>query len=182
MQPEIRRSIRNTIGDALSRSVARNPEKLALTFEDRRWTFAELDEAVNRAANSLLDLGLAKGERVAAYGHNSDAYVILWLACARAGLIHAPVNYALTGNELLYILDQSGSRALFHDAALAEAVEGIRDQTKAEIHGTLQGGDELDVLDMAQSGDTSEPDVELNDSDVAQLLYTSGTTAAPKGA
>ncbi len=182
MQPEVSRSIRNTIGDALARSVARNPEKLALAFEERRWSFAELDEAVNRTANALLDLGLAKGERVGAYGRNSDAYVVLWLACARAGLIHVPVNYALTGGELLYIVEQSGSKALFYDPALESAVEGIRDRSEAEIHGTLHGADGLDVLSMAQSGDASEPDVDLDESDVVQLLYTSGTTAAPKGA
>lgn len=182
MQPEITRSIRNTIGDALSRSAARNHSKGAIIFGERRWSFAELDEAANRTANALLNLGLAKGERVAAYGRNSDAYVILWLACVRAGLIHVPVNYALTGGELLYILDQSGSKALFYDPALAGAVEDIRERTEAKILGTLHGGEEPDVLDLAQSDDASEPGVDLEETDVVQLLYTSGTTAAPKGA
>lgn len=125
MQAEIARSIRNTIGDGLRRSARRDPDKTALVFDGRNWTFAQLDAAVNRAANALLEKGLEKGDRVAAYGYNSDAYVIAWLACTRAGLIHVPVNYALVGEELLYILDQSGSKALFYDAALSEYVEVV---------------------------------------------------------
>jgi len=182
VRPEITRSIRNTVGDGLRRSARRDPAKTALVFETRSWTFAELDAAVNRAAKALLERDLHKGDRVAAYGKNSDAYVVLWLACTRAGLIHVPINYALTGDELLYILDQSGSKALFHDASLAEAVGAVRDRAGVETYGTFHGGDGLDVLEAARNGDASEPEVELDEDDVAQILYTSGTTAAPKGA
>lgn len=181
MQADIARSIRNTIGDGLRRSARRDPKKTALAFDGRTWTFAELDAVANRAANALLERGLEKGDRVAVYGHNSDAYVIAWLACTRAGLVHVPVNYALAGEELLYILDQSGSKALLYDAALAEAVEAVRGRAGVGMMGTLHGGDGFDLLEAARRGDDSEPDVELRDDDVAQLLYTSGTTAAPKG-
>ncbi|CAA9445497.1 MAG: Long-chain-fatty-acid--CoA ligase [uncultured Rubrobacteraceae bacterium] len=182
MQADIARSIRNTIGDGLRRSARRDPDKTALVFDERTWTFAELDGAANRVANALLERGLEKGDRVAAYGHNSDAYVIAWLGCTRAGLVHVPVNYALAGEELLYILDQSGSKALFYDTALAEAVEAVRDEAGVGMMGTLHGGDGFDLLEVARRGDDSEPGVKLRDDDVAQLLYTSGTTAAPKGA
>lgn len=50
---------------------------------------------------------------MAAYGKNSDAYVLLWLACCRAGVTHVPINYALTEGELKYIVEQSGAQALF---------------------------------------------------------------------
>ena len=183
MQQEIARSLRDNIGEALARATARNPEKTALTFEGRSWTYAELDAAANRAANALLGLGLRKGDRVAAYGRNSDAYVVLWLACARAGLIHVPVNFALTGEELLYILNQSGARALFYDPALREAADAARERAEAEISGTIHGADGLDVLSVAQSGgDASDPEVNMDEGDLVQILYTSGTTAAPKGA
>ena len=183
MQPEIAQSIRNTVGDGMRRSARRDPGKTALVFGDRSWTFEELDAAANRAANALIGLGLKKGDRVAAYGKNSDAYVVLWLACTRAGLIHVPINFALTGEELLYTLNQSGSKALFHDPALGEAVEDVRDRANAGTVGTLHGGDSgFDLLEASRSDDDTEPEVELDDEDVAQLLYTSGTTAAPKGA
>lgn len=178
----IARARRDTVGDAFGRSVARNPEKAAVVFGERRWSYAELASGVNRVANALLARGLEKGDRVAAYGMNSDAYVLLWLGCTRAGMVHVPINFALTGDELLYVLNQSGSKALFYDPALEENVKDVRDGAGTTIHGTLHGGDEFDVLKLAQRGDASEPAVRLEEEDLAQLLYTSGTTAAPKGA
>lgn len=180
---KITRARRNTISDALRRSVARNPEKEAMIFGGRRWGYAELDAGANRVARALLAQGLEKGDRVAAYGMNSDAYALLWLGCVRAGLIHVPVNFHLTGRELLYILNQSGSRALFYHPQFEENVEKVRGEANAEIYGTIYDGDGLDILSLAQSGDdASEPDVDLAEEDVAQILYTSGTTSAPKGA
>jgi fatty-acyl-CoA synthase len=182
VRSKIARSIRNTIGDGLRRSAGRDPDKTALVFGERSWTYAELDAAANRVANALLQKGLEKGDRVAAYGRNSDAYAIAWLACTRTGLIHVPINFALSGEELLYILNQSGSKALFYDASLTEEVEAVRDRTEAETMGTLHGGDDFDLLAAASEGEDAEPEMELDENDVAQLLYTSGTTAAPKGA
>ena len=179
----VMRAQRNTIGDAVRRSAIRNPQKDAVIFGERRWSYPELDAGANRVANTLLAQGLEKGERVAAYGMNSDAYVLLWLGCLRAGLIHVPVNFHLSGDELLYILNQSGSKALFCDPQLEANVDKVRDEVGVPIRGTLYDGDELDVVSVALGGDdASEPEVDLDDEDVAQILYTSGTTSAPKGA
>ena len=183
ISPEIRRTIRNTLGDALQRAVRRTPNKEALLFADRRWTYQALATAANRVANGLLAQGLQPGDRVAAYGKNSDAYVLLWLACNRAGLIHVPINYALTEGELKYILDQSGAKAVVHDVAIAEHVEHLRPQLQCALYGTFHGGSGLDVLALAEGGDDAgEPQVDIDENAVAQILYTSGTTANPKGA
>lgn len=183
LSPAIRRTIRNTIGDAIGRSAGKNPDKEALIFEERRWTFRQLDQAVNRLANGLLAAGLQPGERVAAYGKNSDAYVLLWLACTRAGLIHVPVNYALTEGELQYIVDQSGAAALFFDTAIVDHVDHVRSRLTCRVFGTLHGGDGLDALALASGGGSALcPAVEVDEQEVAQILYTSGTTANPKGA
>src|SRR5215212_8813882 len=179
-----KRACRNTIGDAVRRSAARNPDKDALIFGGWRWSYAELDAGANRVANALLIQGLEKGDRVAVgYGMNSDAYVLLWLGCVRAGLVHVSVNFHLTGDDLLYILNQSGSKALFYDPQLEANVEEVRDEAGATIQGTLYDGDGLDVVSLARSGDdASEPEVDLDEEDVAQVLYTSGTISAPKSA
>ncbi|MGH2342286.1 acyl-CoA synthetase [Segnochrobactraceae bacterium EtOH-i3] len=179
----IDRARRDTIADAFARSVGRNGPREAIRYGDRTWTFAALDAAANRVANALLAQGLVPGDRVAAYGRNSDAYVILWLACTKAGLIHVPVNYALTGGELIYIVSQSGAKALFHDPSVGANVAAVAGDISIALGGTLKDGDGLDILALATSAaPATRPEVTMSGSDVAQLLYTSGTTAAPKGA
>jgi fatty-acyl-CoA synthase len=159
------------------------PDRAALLFGGRSWTYRELDEAVSRVAARLLDLGLAHGDRVAAYGKNSDAYLLLYLACARAGLIHVPVNYNVAGDELVYLVGQPECLALFHDPAFAGQVDAVRGRLAVDLFGTLRDGDgEHDVLAWATSGDAVDLDDRASDEDLVQLLFTSGTTSAPKGA
>jgi fatty-acyl-CoA synthase len=177
------RARRNTIGDAFHRAAARCGDQPALVYEGRRWSYRDLDVAADRVARGLLELGLARGDRVAAYGRNSDAYLLLWLGTARAGLVHVPINYALTGGELGYIVEQSGARALIADAPLEANLGPARDLGTVRVFGRFEGGGALDVLATARAPGAVPPlDVSLADTDIAQILYTSGTTAAPTGA
>ncbi len=175
----------NTIGAALSRSARKHGNKLALAFEGRRWRYAELNRAVNRVANRLLATGLTPGDRLAVYGKNSDAYVIAWLAATRAGLVHVPINFALSADELRYILEQSGAAGLLSDSSLADNVTRASAGLDLALAGTLHARDGagFDVLEAAlEEGDDDEPEVAIDSTSLAQLLYTSGTTAAPKAA
>ena len=174
------RARRNTIGDGLRRAASRFRDQEALRFGDRRWSYRTLDRAADRVAHRLLDLGLVKGDRVAAYGRNSDAYLIAWLGIVRAGLVHVPINYALTAAELGYIVGQSGARLVLTDRVLDD---NLTDLPSGLLYGHFEGGDDLDVLAVAGDGAAAaEFETELADTDLAQILYTSGTTAAPKGA
>jgi len=175
----IARAGRNTLSDAIRRAAARFRDREALVFGDRAWSFRAIDDATSRVAGRLIAAGLRPGDRVAAYGRNSDAYLIAFLACCRAGMVHVPVNYALTGGELRYILDQSGARALLTAPALEANLDGIA----VEIRGRFDGGGGLDILATALDP-AGAPDVDapIDDASLAQIVYTSGTTAAPKGA
>ncbi len=179
---------RESIADALRRSARRDPERAALRFAERPWTYAALDAAANRVARRLAAAGLEPGQRLAAYGRNSDAYLLTWLACLRAGLVHVPVNYALTAGELGYIVRQSGASALICDAALAPNVAASEDCARVAVQGRFAGavgsnGVALDVLATAlDEGADAAPLAARYAHPVAQILYTSGTTAEPKGA
>ncbi|MGX5185245.1 acyl-CoA synthetase [Streptomyces avermitilis] len=163
-----------TVDGVLRRSARRTPARRAIHYRDRSWTYAELDEAVSRAARALRETGLAPGDRVGAYGHNSDAYLIGFLACARAGLVHVPVNQNLTGDDLAYIVDQSGATLVLTDPDLAgNLADGVRTLALRDADDSL-----LTRLATTALYDGAEPRGE----DLAQLLYTSGTTALPKGA
>jgi fatty-acyl-CoA synthase len=178
MQSSLQRALRNTIPDAVARAVRRQPDKPAIRFQDRAWTYRQLDEAAARVAGALAAWGLQPGDRVAAFGKNSDAYVLLWLGCLRAGLIHVPVNFSMTRAEAEYIVTQSGASALFADLSLADRVEGL----PCRVSGTLHGGHGKDILHAAGTGPAVDAWEGLQDTTPAQILYTSGTTSAPKGA
>ncbi|MDR6979033.1 fatty-acyl-CoA synthase [Streptomyces sp. 3330] len=164
----------STVDGVLRRSARRTPARVAVEYRDRTWTYEELDEAVSRAASVLLGEGLAPGDRVGAYGHNSDAYLIAFLACARAGLVHVPVNQNLTGEDLAYLVRQSGSALVLADPDLAGRLPaGTRTLPLRDADDSL-----LARLPATPAYDGPEPRSE----DLVQLLYTSGTTALPKGA
>ncbi|MEU7321163.1 acyl-CoA synthetase [Streptomyces griseoviridis] len=164
----------STVGGALRRSARRTPARVAVEYRDRVWTYEELDAAVSRAATVLLGEGLAPGDRVAALGRNSDAYLIAFLGCARAGLVHVPVNQNLTGDDLAYLVGQSGSTLVLTDPDLAARLPtGTRTLTLRDTEDSF----------LARLNDAVPYDgPEARSEDLVQLLYTSGTTALPKGA
>jgi len=167
------RALRNTVGDAITRAARLFRDRPALVFKDRSWSFTALDAVASRVAGHLAGLGLRAGDRVAAYGRNSDAYFIAWLACARGGFVHVPINYALTGEELRYVVRQSGSSLVL----TASSLEGNLTELGV-AHRRLE-----DLLPIALAADAATaPEPELDDDSLAQIVYTSGTTAAPKGA
>lgn len=171
--------VSSTVADIIARSAGRFATQTAVEFSDRAWSYADLDAAVTAVAREFLALGAAKGDRIAAYGKNSDLYLILFLACARAGLIHVPVNFQLTGDELDYILANSGAEIVFADDDLIEAVNATPSGAAGQVRtlSSLLGPASASDIDPAASGE-----FDVTDADIAQLLYTSGTTSAPKGA
>ncbi|QGZ47406.1 AMP-binding protein [Streptomyces sp. QHH-9511] len=168
------RLLSRTVDGVLRMSAQRVPERIAVRYADRSWTYAELDAAVTTAAAVLRErYGLQERARVATYGHNSDACLIAFLACSRADLIHVPVNHHLTGQDLEYILRQSGSSLVLADPALMDRVPagpGVR---------PLRDTGDSFLTALAEQ-DTYDTDRDARE--YVQLLYTSGTTALPKGA
>lgn len=183
----------DTLPALMQRTVSRNGPSTALLFEDRTWTYAHLAEAIHRTARRLVKVNLPAGARVAAYGMNSDAYAILYLACAEAGLVHVPVNFALKGEELSYILEDSGAELIVVDPGLLPQVDEVLASGRApqvdQVWLMLPTSDgkhsgAASLLDTALDSrlDSTPVEVEVSGSDLLQLLYTSGTTSAPKGA
>ncbi len=165
---------RNTVGDAVRRAARVFRDAPALTFHDRSWSFRALDDGANRLARYFADLGMRPGDRIAAYGRNSDAYVLAWLGCVRGGFVHVPVNYALTGEELAYIVRQSGARMVLSAASLRANLSAIAVEHDALLE---------DLIAVAQDDTLPPPDApDIDGGTLGQIVYTSGTTAAPKGA
>ena len=159
----------------LRRSARRIPDRVAVHYRDRSWTLRGTRRRPSPARPRVLrDTGFGPGDRVAAYGHNSDAYLIAFLACARAGLVHVPVNQNLTGDDLAYILDQSGSTLVLTDPDLAGHAP-----RRAPASGRCATPTTPCWPALADTPpyDGAEPRAE----DLVQLLYTSGHHRAAQG-
>lgn len=175
-----------TLDDLLARATLLRGRRTATRFEGRDLTYAEFDATVSRTARWLQDQGLTVGERVAAYAANSDLYVVLLLACARAGMIHVPVNFGLKGDELAYILEDSEASVLVADADMLELVEQVRSGGRAaSVRQVLpfEGDDSLAAVALGDGPTEPRETWPASDGErPVQILYTSGTTSAPKGA
>src|SRR3954454_15818473 len=140
-----------TIGDNLARTAAEHPNAEALVSCEQgvRWTYAELDERVDRAAASLIAAGLEPGDRLGIWSPNRAEWTLMQYATARAGVIQVSVNPAYRTSELEYALRQSGCRVLV--AAPAFKTSDYRAMTE-EVH------PKLDALERAIFFETREWD------------------------
>ncbi|MCF7552458.1 acyl-CoA synthetase [Pseudonocardia sp. WMMC193] len=185
----IARARRHALGDLLHRTAKRYPTKLAVVAGERRATFAEFDDAVNRCANSLAARGLAKGDRLALLSHNSWEFAVLAFATARLGVVLVPVNFMLNADEIAYILSHSGASGLVAEDALAPTAEkaiaaaGLTGGVRGWIalSGAAPTGDWEDVGSWIAEGAPEPVDVPVADDDPLRLMYTSGTESRPKG-
>lgn len=186
IEDHIKASQRNSVSLQLARVAATQRDHLALKYQDRTWTYTKFNQAVTVAAVRLRELGLHHGDRVAVMGKNSDTFLILFFAAARAGLVHVPINFALTGPELHYLISDSEASVLIADDEYLEAVESITDSTPLDQIVAMSSLVEhiQTVLENtpALTAALAEKDLDpAEETDLVQLLYTSGTTSAPKG-
>src|SRR5687767_7681354 len=167
----------HTIGDLPRRTAARYPDKLAVCFGETTWTYRELDEICNRLANGLIERGIANGDRVAILSRNSHAFAALRFAVARLGSVLVPINFMLNAQDIAYILRSSGARALaVSDEFLDMGGRAAALDTGVTV--TLRMSQLNELLSTA----TRQPDATVASDGLAQIVYTSGTEALPKGA
>src|SRR5438477_8460395 len=176
-----------TIGANLERTVARVPDAEALVSRHQglRYTYAQLDEAVDVAARGLLDLGLEPGDRVGIWSPNNAEWVLVPYATAKAGVILVNINPAYRTSELEYALRQSGCRLLiaapsFRSSDYAAMVAEVRPRLpalertlflgSADWDGLMSAGQSVPIDRLRRRSALLELDDPLN------IQYTRGTT------
>ncbi|WP_301110010.1 class I adenylate-forming enzyme family protein [Sporosarcina sp.] len=173
------------IGQSLSRNARRIPEKTAIIYEDRTYTYQQLNQEVNQLAHGLIQQGVKSGDKVALMMKNSDKFVIVYYAILKAGAIAVPVNFRLTVNEVSYILDNSDASVVLCDEEYASLINEATLQNK-KLHLKVTAGvqalsGQITYRELLHEN-RGNPDVSVDESDDAEILYTSGTTGYPKGA
>jgi fatty-acyl-CoA synthase len=178
------------LGDVLRRTALRVPDKPALVDGELRWSYRELDRAVNRAAAALAERGVGRGDRVVLLSHNCWQYVVLVYALARLGVIAVPINFTLGPAEIAFVLEHCGARAIIAEDGLtgvadtALSAAGVRPVLRGWIGppGKPAVDPWEDVAPWVEGEHRDEPGVLVGDDDVLRLMYTSGTESRPKGA
>jgi malonyl-CoA/methylmalonyl-CoA synthetase len=148
-------------------------------------TLRELDRHSARYARCLLDLGIAKGERVVAQVEKSVENIYLYLGCLRAGLVYVPLNTAYQKAEIEYFIgDAQPALVVCRPQGLDVVAPIARAAGVKHVYGLSEtgSGSLIDALPSAELALSAPVDVACADNDLASILYTSGTTGRSKGA
>jgi long-chain acyl-CoA synthetase len=176
------------IGSLLPRHALYRPDHIAIVFGDRRLTFKEFNQRVNRLANALLDLGLTKGDKIATILPNCLELLEVYWAVAKTGLVVVPLSTLTRGKGLVNLLRDSDVTTVVTNLDFAAEVDAIKkDLPEIRSDRYLLTGDTVirgyrsyDELTAAAS-DQNPQGIEITDDDLYNIIYSSGTTGQPKG-
>jgi acyl-CoA synthetase (AMP-forming)/AMP-acid ligase II len=174
-----------TLGEIPKRNAKLFPDREAIVFEDTWLTWKRFNDRVNRLANWLLAQGAKKGDTVSALAMNCHQYYELYYAAFKIGMINAPINYRLSPQEMLYLINHSEAKIFFVGAEYFDYVEQYKDKFEfakifISFDGPRQGMEDYDKI--LKDSSPEEPDIEVDENEVAVISYTGGTTGLPKGA
>lgn len=184
---------RVALGDIFRRRAATSGDLTALVEkrgnEYIRLTYTELNAKLNCFVNMVRELGLEKGDRIALLGPNSIEYIICLYGCAKGGFVAVPINPGLNPEGITYILQHAEAKALIIDNALLPTARKVVEQElniKALVSFSINNESVVEPFQdfnqlMAGQPDLEIEDVIIQDRDLFEILYTSGTTSAPKG-
>jgi acyl-CoA synthetase (AMP-forming)/AMP-acid ligase II len=160
------------------------PDRLAMICDGDSRTFVQLQERVNRLANALQSLGIGKGDKVAVLALNSIPYVETYYACAKLGAVFVPLNYRAKKEELTYMVNNSEAKVMCVGERYLDLTAAIKPQFQTVQHFVCYDARPEDMTPYEELLAPHEPEevfTEVEDGDATIILYTSGTTARPKG-
>ncbi|MBN2333868.1 MAG: AMP-binding protein [Deltaproteobacteria bacterium] len=172
------------LGDMLRVNAVKYPQNIAFCDKERRFTFPMANQRVNQLANSLLAMGLQKGDTVSCFLENCIEICELYIACAKIGVIINPINFRLVAPEVEYIVTNADAKAFFVHDEFVPMVEEIRAHLSQVQDYIVVGGRQSgyrEYEDLLTANPATEPSVKVDPADPWILLYTSGTTGRPKG-
>ncbi len=174
------------IGDFFTIAAERHPDRPAFVWGDEVTTYRQANDRVNALAAGLCELGLAPGERVGILMWNRPQLLESFFATWKAGGCVVPLNARFVADEVIYHLQDPRATVVVFGQEFKETMTQIRDQLPLVKHFICVGDSHSDHISyeelVAGKKGTRPPDLQVGDSDLAWLFYTSGTTGRPKGA
>jgi long-chain acyl-CoA synthetase len=173
------------LGDIPPYAAERYGDKTALIFQDKAFTFRDLENLTNRLAQSLRKLGINPGERVSIYSNNSWEWVVSYYAIAKLGGVINPINVMLKPEEVCFVVQDCGAKAIILSADKAgptrEATKGVPGLEHIISYENVGEGI-LFFQDLLDKGSPEPMRSSAGHGDISTIGYTSGTTGHPKGA
>lgn len=174
----------NVIRDLLEKQAKSFAKKPAIIFQDVPVTFSELRDRSFRLANSLLNYGIKKGDKVALYLPNRPEYVYSYLALFSIGATVVPLDFMLKNDELEACLAHSETKLLIAKSKDDVSLENIKTNV-ASLQDIVLAFEEkpeyLSFEKLLANGSADAPMVSIHDTDKSLIMYTSGSTGRPKG-
>lgn len=174
-----------SVYDMIARAAALHGGRPAVIQGERQWTFAELRARVDALATGLAGLGLTKGERVCILAQNDVAYLDLYGACARQGIIAYPINWRLSAEEVERVLERAAPRMMVVDASTLSVVDGWPQRKPAVAHwyrfGETAGAGFQPLASLYREG-APVPAAEVAADDTFAVISTAAVDVIPRGA
>lgn len=179
-----------TIVEMLARNARMYSDETAITELEpnegikRVITWREFDERVNKLANSLIRIGVKKGDKVIHWMMNSISWLEAYFGIIKTGAWAVPLNFRFTSTDLKYCADIAEGKVIILGNEFIERVEAIRPELPTIRDYIVAGGEPPQRMasfeGIVGNSSSQSPEVELNDEDGCALYFTSGTTGAPK--
>ena len=160
------------------------PEQIAVIDGESRWSYAQFLDRCDRWSAVLQQLGVGAGDRVAYLAPNTHAQLEAFYSVPQLGAVLVPLNFRLTADDFLYLINHSGARVVCAHRDYLETINNIRSRLPCVEHFVALTGEANDWLNyeallQASSAEFVRP--EIHETDLLTINYTSGTTARPKG-
>lgn len=172
------------LGDIPERNAKFHPQKCAVIDGDVQISCAKFYERVKQLGSAILSMRLVKGDRVAVLSHNCYQYFELYFACATIGTPLVPLNFRFNQNELLYVIQDSGAKAIFFAKEYAPSIDFLK-QNSTDIDHFVCINDSIPRMqnyeEVLCSASMIKDEADIAEDDIAVLGYTGGTTGKPKG-
>jgi len=167
------------LSELIDMNASKNPDKDCVRVGGKGYSYKTIRELSDKAAGLFQNQGIKRGDKVAIMSQNTLGFIPAFFGTQKAGATVVPINHKLMPPEVDYILEHSESKIFLFDGSLAEVATKLSTKVKMiSMDSPAEGFEQFEPL--LNSSPPFSP-VEVSDEDIAEILYTSGTTGKPKG-